>query len=853
MIISVNWLKKYLPAKLQSVGTSELAERIGARLVEIESTTELAAKYAPAVIAKVISCEKHPDSDHLHVCLIDDGGVTMGMERNDDGYVQVVCGAPNVRQGLAVAWLPPGSIVPETYGTADEFRLSDRKLRGVLSHGMLASPRELGLWNEHEGIMEIADTSAQPGGKLVDLLDLDDCLLEVENKSLTHRPDCFGMIGFAREVAAIFDETAVIPDWFNKIDGCADGVDEPIHPTITIADPTLCARYECVILDHVNGQSQLPELMRSLVARSGANSINAPVDITNYLMYETGQPLHAFDLDKLMAVSPTHQPDIVVRAATQGETLELLDGRTIELDPKDIVIAAGDTACSVPVALAGAMGGLATEITPQTKRILLESATFDLYHLRGTQFRHGVFSEAVTRFTKGQPAMLTHPVLLRAIELMEHYAGAGLAGSIADTWSMAKPGEAQTPTIELSVDDFTKVLGWYGGQASGYDLPLIKRTLTNLQYGVTMNGEQLLVTAPWWRTDLHIAEDVIEDVGRVNGYDDIVGSLPKRPLTAAPYDRLYQKQMWLRDRLKEAGGNEVMTYSFIHGDLLDKVGDDKARAYRIVNAISPDLQYYRRDLLPNLLERARDNLRAGYNDFMLFELGKVHRRGLMDPAEPDLPREIPEVSGVLVDKNQRLEPAFYQLKKIVQYALDIDQAQLVYTRLDQFDGQLDSSTNLFEPQRSAVLTIVANGEQNYVGVLGEFKTSVRRALKLPDYAAGFTVMMAELLDYLDDGSIYTPVLRYQGTSRDITYQVSEAMTYQQVYDFTRRVLADKLPDEVVAEVAPRDIYRADGQCQHITLHIDFHDRRRTIDAKLVNKMMERLAKQAKNELSATVL
>lgn len=848
MIISVNWLKQYLD---KNVDIKTLTELIGARLVEIESVEKLADKYAPAIIARVVTCVEHPDSDHLHVCLIDDGGVAADVPRDDNGYVQVVCGAPNVRRGLTVAWLPPGAIVPESYSTADEFKLSSRKLRGVMSHGMLASPRELGLWNEYQGIMEVTAPSAKPGDKLVELLDLDDYLLEVENKSLTHRPDCFGMIGFAREVAAIMGTEAKLPEWLNDLIAELQPARIDIAPSVTIADPELCARYECVALDNVNSNCNLPDQQRSMLARSGVNSVDAPVDITNYLMLETGQPLHAFDLDKVMAVSPTGRPDIVVRAASKGETLELLDGRTIELDPKDIVIAAGDAAKSVPVALAGAMGGAATEITLTTKRVLLESATFDLYHLRGTQFRHGIFSEAITRFTKGQPTSLTHPVLLRAVQLLQQSAGATVISDIAASY----PRPETSTSFNIPVTMFAAVLGdFQSGDHRGYDADLISQTLSNLQYSdVKIDGRMVRAIAPWWRTDLHIDEDVIEDIGRVNGYDNIIGSAPCRTFTAAPYDRLYQKQMWLRDRLREAGGNEVMTYSFIHGDLLDKVGDDKTQAFRIVNAISPDLQYYRRDILPNLLERARDNLRAGYDNFMLFELGKVHRRGLMDPAEPTLPREVPQASGVLVGKNDCGQSAFYRLKKALVYALDIDQAQLTFTRMDQSDVKLDSSANLFEPQRSAVLSIIDGGNSHYVGVLGELKAGVRRALKLPEYSAGFSLLTNELLDYLDDGSAYTPVLRYQGTSRDITYQVSRQTTYDQVYHFTCHALVGRLSDEVVAEVTPRDIYLVDDEHQNITLHIDFHDRLRTIDTKLVNKIMDRLAKQAKNELQALVV
>lgn len=845
MIISVNWLKKYLNVDFN---IQTLAERIGTRLVEIESIEDLTPKYKGAVIVKVVSCVDHPDSDHMHVCRVDDAGVVQDAERDNDGLVQVVCGAPNVRADMLAVWLPPKSVVPESYGTNDEFVLGSRKLRGVMSHGMLASPRELGLWNEHNGIFEVTG-DAKAGQKLSDYLALDDCLLEVENKSLTHRPDCFGVVGFAREVAAIFDSQLKTPDWLNDLNGVVSVDSMEVKPSVTIADSDLCARYECVALANVDSSRQLPDLMRSLIGRVGTNSISAPVDITNYLMFESGQPLHAFDLDKVIAVSPTSSADIVIRAAQKGEKLELLDGRTIELDPADIVVAAGTIEDSVPIALAGAMGGMATEITPSTKRVLLESATFDLYHLRGTQFRHGIFSEAITRFTKGQPADLARPVLLRAAQMMQQYAGATVISDIASD----SVGKSEPTKFDIPTERFTAVLGQYNdnGQGVDYSSELIVRTLQNLQYdAVKASKGHIQAVAPWWRTDLHIDEDVIEDLGRVTGFDNILPVSPLRRYVAAPYDPLYEKQNLLRERLKEAGGNEVITYSFIHGDLLDGVHDDKSAAYRIVNAISPGLQYYRRDLLPNLIERTRDNLRAGYNNFMLFEIGKVHRRGYMDQNEPDLPVEFPEVSGIIADKVKHLDSAYYTAKYVVGYMLGNLASSISYTRLDKYDGNLDSSTNVFEPQRSAVLTM-ANGD--YVGVVGELKTDVLNRYKLPTFTAGFSLMIDALLDGLGQVMQYTPVLRYQGTSRDITYQVDKDTDYDKVYKLTRKVLDTKAGDNIVATVTPKDIYDTGDNLRNITLHIEFHDRNATINSKYVNKIMDRLAKQAANELNVKVI
>lgn len=843
MIVSLNWLKKYVDI---NVDESKLMRLIGARLVEIEEVKHLADKYRSGIIVKVVECVEHPDSDHLHVCRIDDGGACNDAKRDDDGLVQVVCGAPNVRTGFMAAWLPPNSIVPETYDTNDEFKLGSRKLRGVMSQGMLASPRELDLWNEHEGIMEI-DGDIKPGTLLRDYLELDDTLIEVENKSLTHRPDCFGVIGVAREVAAILGQTAKIPDWFNNLDGKVQVDSETVKPSVKILDDDLCARYECVALDNVSGDSNLTLVERSYLARIGCGSISAPVDITNQLMFDSGQPLHAFDLDKVIELSPTGQPSIIVRTAKDGEELELLDGRTIKMTSADIVVAVGSETDSVAIALAGAMGGMATEITKDTKRVLLESASFDLFHLRTTQFRHGIFSEAITRFTKGQPAPLTRPVLVEAVNRLCVRTGARVISGIASDY----PSSPNRVELTIPIDEFTNVLGQYNnhGQAVSYSDEQIVGILNNLQYSEAkvINGE-LKLTTPWWRTDLHIAEDIIEDVGRVSGYDDIIPNLPTRQYVAAEYSPLYLIQQRLRDRLIRAGGNEVTSYSFIHGKLLDAVHDDKSKAYRIVNAISPDLQYYRRSILPSLVERVRDNLRAGYDNFMLFEIGKVHKKGMIDDAEPTLPAEFPEVAGLLVNKSNAGGAAYYQIKKIVEYAMGCVDGKLAYTRLDKCET-LDSEFGIYEPSRSAMITI--NNE--VVGVLGELRLDVRNTFKLPEHTAGFSLMVLDLAKHLESGSHYTPVLRYQGTSRDITYRAADSVTYQEVFDFTNSVLTQSSTNNLVYVIEPKDIYNTGDGYRNITLHIDFADRTQTINTKLVGKIMDTLARQSTDKLGAEVI
>ena len=398
MKISLNEIKKLV--KIPSgVSTEELVRLIGARLVEVEGTEDWGPKFAGIKIVKVVECEEIPDT-HLHLCQIDAGA----------GLVQVVCGAPNVHAGMLAAWIAPGCIVPETYGTDEPFEIGARKLRGYESNGMLAAADELALGADHEGILEIDPRmpGAKPGAEFAKVFGLDDVILDIENKSLTHRPDCFGLIGFAREVAGILGVEFVGPKFMFEEDVLPVSSDVV---KITISDEELCPRYSCAVLEFQDApHSQYFTLDDVFLLKADMRPISPIVDVTNRLMLLTGQPLHAFDYDKFVAVGKAKAPEILVRAAKKGEKLELLDGKVVECDENDILI----TSSRVPVALAGAMGGKNTEIDASTKKIILESATFSLYHLRKTQMKHGIFSEAITRFTKGQPAGQTWNVLAEA-------------------------------------------------------------------------------------------------------------------------------------------------------------------------------------------------------------------------------------------------------------------------------------------------------------------------------------------------------------------------------------------------------------------------------------------------------
>lgn len=827
MIVSVNWLRKFTEIDLP---ISELTTLIGARIVEIEEVIDLGKKYQDVIVAKVVEAVPVPDSDHLNLCKIDDGGKCSNVERDENGLIQVVCGAPNVRAGLLVAWLPPQSIVPETFGSADPFVLGSRKLRGFMSNGMIASPRELDLYDEHEGILEI-DISAEPGDSFAKLYELDDYLLDIENKSLTHRPDCFGLIGLAREISAVQGKKFESPAWYMSLEpilGAKTG--NLTAPTVRISDPAICQRYEAIVLSAVKPAVESPVLIKSYLSRSGMRPISAAVDITNYLMLVTGQPLHAFDYDKLIKVSSTGKPDITVRTADNGEKMTLLDGREIVMTDDDIVIAAGNT----PVALAGAMGGAETEIDGNTKNILLESATFDLYKLRNTQFRHGIFSEAITRFTKGQPAALTAPVLASAARMFVGQTGAEIASDIIDCY----PSEKTPSPVKVSAIDAAELLGQACSKSE------FQTTLTNIGYEIAQeNADEF--TPPWWRTDIHIKEDVIEDFGRINGFDNITPILPKRDFKAIRPSVATKLTQKLRDILAGAGANEVLSYSFVHGDLLKKVGQDLDNSYRIINAISPDLQYYRQSLTPSLLEKTYMNIDSGFTDFALFELNKVHQKQTYGLNEEKTPIEKTKLAMVLMSSHD--DNPYYLAKKYVDLLLERLGIEANYVAIESENAE----NQPYEKKRSAEIQL-AKDKKVCLGVVGEIKSSVRKSFKLPKTIAGFELNTDQILEHLPTHGVdYKVHSRYPSAKRDMTFQVDVELEHARLMVLIQKTLAES---GLQFQIEPTSIYQSDDKItKNLTFHISLASMDKTLSSNEIGQIIDKIAVSAKESLNAKII
>jgi phenylalanyl-tRNA synthetase beta chain len=824
-------------------GVAGLVRKIGSQLGAVEETTAFGSRFDGVIVAKVMSCDDHPDADRLHVCKLDDGGKMTDVERDNQGYVQVVCGAPNVRESLLVAWLPPGATVPESLDK-DPFVLEARPLRGVVSNGMLASPKELTIGDNHDGILEV-DVDVQPGTSFAEAYNLtDDVVIDIENKMFTHRPDCFGLIGVAREIAGIQQQKFTSPAWYWRSvqPDFPETEGDELKLEVRNELPELVPRLSLATMRNVTVKPS-PVWLQIMLAKIGVRSINNIVDYTNYYMYMTGQPLHAYDYDKVMAqdTGATHAT-IVVRHPKEGETILLLNGKKITPRAEAIMIATRDTL----VGVGGVMGGGDTEVDDTTKNIIIECANFDMYSIRRTSMAHGLFTDAVTRFNKGQSPLQNRVVLAKIVNEIHATADGQLASEIIDDNHLSaevQDSNALHPAITVTQSFINKRLG--------FDLSAeaMATLLQNVEFAVLIEGDTLTITAPFWRTDIEIPEDIVEEVGRLHGFDHLPLELPARLVAPTEKDAMFELKAQIRAYLSSAGANELLTYSFVHGNLLEKVGQSPDHAFQLSNALSPDLQYYRIDVLPSLLDKVSLNLKAGYDAFALFEMGKGHTLLHKDDDE-GLPKEFNMLAFVYAanDKLQRKGAAFYQAREyLVQLAeaLGIELDIVPITEVPDLPV-----AKPYDPARAAFVKV--KGSEHYLGMIGEFRTSVRKQLKLPQYSAGFEIDIDMLRSAPHTIKEYVLLPRFPKIEQDICLKVPTSTDYDQVYQFVHDKLDIIEPENVLSALSPVDIYQRDDDQDHkqITLRFSIASYERTLTDQEVAAMLDNIAEAAASDLHA---
>ena len=831
MKVSLNTIKSFIDFELPPV--DELVQRINQQLGGVEEVVNLAEKYKDALIVKVVECEKHPNADRLNVCKIDTGSGEL---------VQVVCGAPNVHADMWAVWLPPSSIVPSTYGTNEPFILGMRELRGVMSSGMLAAGDELAINSDHDGIIElttrdmpqdVAFDRLTPGQSFAEVFGLGDTIIDIENKMFTHRPDLFGQLGVAREIAGIFGHAFHDPKWYYELDEVA--TEDELRPLQTFNEAgDKSSRFMALVMKNVTvGPS--PLWLQTTLLRWGGKSINNVVDATNYIMFLTAQPTHAYDYDKL------HGAMLGVRMAQQGEQVKLLNGKTYELDDDDIVIVDGKGV----VGLAGIMGGVESEVDINTKNIVLEVANFDMYAVRKSSMKYGLFTDALTRFNKGQSMLMNSYVLQQLTRFMSDLAGAEPAGVVHDDLVEGEQWRAKpsvTPMLGGKTISAQFINDRLGLKLAATD---IANLLTNVGFECTEKSDELSYWAPAWRMDIQDPEDVVEEVGRLYGFDKLPRVLPTKSITPASKNVSRVVAQHIRDSLSRGGANEVLTYSFVHEQVLKKAGQDPRHAYKLSNALSPDLHYYRLSLTPSLLDKVRMNSKAGYGAFALYEINKVHYKSEMDPADPDVPNEHTHVAMVIAyrDKQRPEGSPYFVARRYAEQLLSLDDVELV--PMVQFDMANDERgaqlTAPYEPLRSAV--IVRDG--TIWGVVGEFAASVVQSFKLPACTAGFE-LHTDLIEL--KRTQYQPLSRFPSTTQDISLRGAPTVAYQQVRTLIERALREKSGDMRVG-LEPISIYRSDDGQKTTSLRLTFTSYERTLKDEDIAPIMDDIAARSLSELN----
>ena len=726
MLVPISWLKKYVSFSLPP---DELAHRLEMAGTEVKGLEKIGDTWDPdkILIGQVLKVEPHPNAERLTLPTVDLG---------NGSAVRVVCGAPNIAAGQKVAFAHEGSRLFNPRSKRVE-RLRAANIRGIESAGMVCSNLELGLSEEADDIL-VLDDDAPIGTPLVDYLG--DVVLNLD--VTPNRPDCLSVLGVAREVAALLGETATEPDLSYQETG------GPIEDQtrVEIRDPDLCSRYAAALVHGVKiGTS--PAWMQAALNKAGMRPINNVVDVTNYVMLEYGQPLHAFDFAKLKGAT------IIVRAARPGETLITLDDETRSLDPPMLTIADAEDA----VALAGLMGGAESEVAQDTTSILIESANFDSSNTRKTRISLGMTSEASYRFERGIRPDLVSRALRRATQLILEIAGGEVARGLIDIY----PGRTEAREVPLSLDRVKQVLGveFAPGRVKG-----VLNSLGFEQNDEPENGV-LQLKVPYWRADIAIEEDVIEEIARIVGYDE----LPSKPLsTQIPHRQrqpLGDLKENLRDLLVSAGMQETISYPLVNEDTLGKVVPlaGGLTPLRVANPISQDFEYLRTSMRGSILKTLSDSRRvARAQYYRLFEIGRVYLpRERTD--EGHLPYEKEVLIGLVSGRRFELswlaqgeEMGFFDAKGVLDSMFEAQQMKITYER---------ATDPTFAPGKTARLRL--GGKT--IGVVGEVAP---RVLEHDDLGgspvAMFEIDLESLLDATGQSEgEFESINRYPEAERDL--------------------------------------------------------------------------------------
>ncbi len=784
MLASLKWIKEYVDI---NVTPEELADKLTGVGLEVEQVIHLGAGIEGVITGKVETIERHPNSDHLWICMMN-----LGQEE----LVQILTGAQNVRQYDIVPVAAVGSQLPSG------MKLKKAKMRGLDSFGMLCSAEELGidskllLPEQRSGIF-ILPADSPIGVDVKPLLGLDDVVFDIDLTA--NRSDCFNMLGLAREAAAVLDTKLKTPNLAveEKAAGSAKSLAE-----VEIEATELCRRFALRVLKNIK-IAPSPAWMQNYLRVCGRRPISNVVDVTNYVMLELGQPMHAYDYDKVAG----HK--LIVRQATEGEKLITLDKQERVLDSTMITIADAQHT----VGLGGVMGGLETEVTQDTVNVMLEAATFNGPSIRRTSKALGLRSDASGRFERGVDTVLNHNALNRAAHLLEQMGACETVAGIVEAY----PVEYIPAAIRVTVEDISRRIGTLISKDVMIDI------LKKLQFEVAEENDTLIITVPSWRQDITCDADISEEIARMHGFRNIAAHLPRLNLVQGRQMVIEDVRDEIQDYMAAAGLDEVMTYSFIHANTFDKLqlsaDDSRRKAIEIINPISDEFKTMRTTMAPSLLATAAYNLARQNTKVCIFEVGRTFIPKSLPITE--FPEEHRVLCAVLSGKRNELnwnesheDVDFYDMKGILEGLMEKLQVA-DYNLIPTMEPFLHSGKSCAIECGGAI-----------IGYFGEVHPTVQENFELGAVAYLLEIQIEPLVVGATTIPKYQRLPKFPSTSRDIAVVVPAEVTMAQL----DKVVHDN-GGKLLTEVKVFDLYTgkqvAKG-CKSMAFNLTFQDNDRTL-------------------------
>jgi phenylalanyl-tRNA synthetase beta chain len=795
MRVSLNWLKDFVDIDMSP---ADLADLLTMSSLEVETVDPVGQSLQDVVAAKILSVKPHPKADRLSICEVDTGR----------GEVPVICGAPNAAAGAVSAMALPGTTLP------GGMVIKETRIRGERSVGMLLAEDEMGLTDDHSGIM-ILPPGVEPGTPVRSVLPLEDHVLEI---GITpNRPDCASVIGIAREIAALTGQRIKRPETRFEEENT------PIEDLarVTLEDPVGCPRYAAGMIRGVELKPS-PFWMRYRLHVCGLRGINNVVDVTNYVLLEMNQPLHSFDYDRL------RENRIVVRRAGEGETFTTLDGETQTLNGENLMICDGQRS----VALAGIMGGLNSEIFAGTENVLIESAFFDPITIRRGSKRLGLLTEASYRFERGIDIDGVTTALKRALHLMHSLGGGKIARGIIDEY----PSPCRPRTIDLRVDRTNRFLG------TSLSREVMAGYLAALEMDVRdVNENVIRVKPPAFRVDVTREEDLMEDVARLEGYDKIpVTSPPVRPHEGKAPELVAGNRT--REIMAGLGFSEIISFSFISPDSADMMGAEEKselRSFvRLLNPLSVDQSVMRTSLVPGLLLAVKTNVAHGEGDLRLFEWGN---RFLARGGE-ELPHEEPTLAAVMTGLVQPKtwfaegrKVDFHDIKGAVEGCLKA-------LGLREFRFYRGEGSPVYHPEVSALVEV--SGVT--VGQVGQVASEVLERYDLgADNVYLFELNMEALMEEIRRTPTFVPFAKYPAVLRDMSLVVEKELESAKI-----REIIEREGGALIESVILYDLYEGGkmGPSEKaLTFRIRYRSREGTLDGKDINRLHETIVERIESE------